>query len=89
MVSPPLPKQRGSTVRAKPDASSGADIVDTPIQESPNNPANNIMLPRQVMILSMKKSVGVHEQREATMAVCLTHRHRGRRNLRALLRLRA
>ena len=33
---PPLPKQRGSTVRAKPDASSGADAVDTPDPGIPN-----------------------------------------------------
>jgi hypothetical protein len=60
-----------------------------PLQESQNNQKNNAMLPRQRMILSMTKSVGVHEQREATMAACLTHRYRGRRNLRALLQLRA
>jgi hypothetical protein len=56
-----------------------------PIPESQNNQKNNVMLSRQEMIPSMTKPVGVHEQREATIAVCLIHRHRGRRNLRALL----
>ena len=53
---PPLPKQRGSTVRAKPDASSGANIVDTPGSEISKQSSEQRMLPRQMMILSTTKS---------------------------------